>query len=188
MKKWLSYASSSNWLRVIGVGTIILLAAYTLVQQSTRLTANDLPLATAEAARYQLASGKSAQSILPPTITDLRTDSTVFVIVVDGSQKVVASSATLDNNPNTLPPAGVFNNTKLHGSDSFTWQPESGVRLATEVLTYTDGKSTGYVVAGQSLSQAEHRIDIYGWITLAAWVGILVWATFIPIPSGSFRK
>lgn len=175
MKKWLAHASSSNWLRVVGVGTIVLIASYLLIQQSTRLAADDLPLATAQTAVHRLESGAKPNQVVPDTLTDLNTDSTVFVAVTDKEYKVLASSIKLDGSA-PLPPVDTFANS--HKSYSFTWEPESGARLATQILPY----SGGFVVAGQSLSQVEKRIEIYGWIVLAAWIAIVLWATFIPLP------
>ena len=181
MKKWLTYASSSNWLRVVGVGTIILLTAYVLIQQSTRLAADDLPLATAQTISHELADGMAAQAAVPPVKTDLKTDSTVFATVVDSSYKVLASSGQLDGAV-SLPPTGSFGGLPATGVNRFTWQPEPGVRIATVIVPFSHGSTSGFVIAGQSLKQAESRIADYGWITLAGWLGIVLWATFIPIP------
>lgn len=184
MRKWLTYASSSNWLRVVGVATIVLLGAYTLVQQSTRLSANDLPLQTAQIAKGELQAGWSTNDVLKsvsPISTDLKTDNTVFAIVTDSNQKMLVSSAVLDGQV-TLPPAGTFDVAKNKGVDKFTWQPETSVRLATVILPYQAKNTSGFVVTGQSLKPYEDRINTYGWITLAAWVGVVIWTTFIPIP------
>ncbi len=181
MKKWITYASSSNWLRVVGVGTIILLAAYGMVQQSTRLAANDLPLATAQTIKHQLESGTAAKDAVPPVKTDLRSDSTIFASVTDSSNQLLASSGELDG-ATTLPPSGTFAQAAAKNGTWFTWQPESGVRLATEILPYRTATTSGFVVTGQSLKLPEQRIATYGWITLAGWLAMVLWATFIPIP------
>lgn len=178
MRKWISYASSSNWLRVVGVATILLLGAYAMVQQSTRLSVNDAPLAEAQTIKHRLEAGEPAKSVIPPVDTNLRTDSTIFAIVTDDSYMVLASSAKLDGGA-TLPPVGTFQAAKADGNNWFTWQPRDNVRLATEIIKY----NSGYIVTGQSLAQAESRISTYGWITLATWTAIVIWATFIPVPS-----
>lgn len=177
MKKWLADASSSNWLRVVGVGTIVLIASYLLIQQSTRLAADDLPLATAQTTVHRLESGAKPNEAVPQTLTDLKSDSTVFVAITDQSYKILASSIKLDGSA-PLPPDETLAVAKSKGINTFTWKPEADVRLATQVLPY----SGGFVVAGQSLAQAEKRIETYGWIVLAAWLGIVLWATFIPLP------
>ena len=61
MKDWLRSDSIRLWLAVVGAATLVLGAAYTMVQQSTRLAANDLPLQTAQNIRHQLANGATAQ-------------------------------------------------------------------------------------------------------------------------------
>ncbi len=165
------------WLAVVGTATLVLGAAYAMVQQSTRLAANDLPLATAQTIKHELENGASASDVVSALKTDLKDDSSVFVIVTDGSKHILASSATL-NGQTPLPPQGVFEYTAAHGTDHFTWQPTSGVRLASYVLTYGKSPNDGFVIAGQSLKQAEDRTITYGYLTLAAWIATLAWTSF----------
>lgn len=149
-----------------------------MTQQSTRLAADDQPLVAAQTAQKELENGAAATDTVATLKTDLRSDSSVFVIVTDSSLHVLASSATLGNKT-PLPPAGVFDYTRTHGTDHFTWQPEPGVRLATRVLAYGSGASGGFIISGQSLRQAESRIAIYGRLALSAWLASLAWATII---------
>jgi voltage-gated potassium channel Kch len=169
------------WLAIVGTATLILGASYTMAQQSTRLAVNDLPIVTSETTAKQLATGSTAQAVVPAMKTDLRTEHSVFTIVTDQSQKVLASSATLDDKT-PLPPKGVFDYTAIHGSDTFTWQPVSGVRLATHVVTYNGG----FIITGQSLHFAENRIDTFGLLALAAWVATVIWA-FLMLVGLDFR-
>ncbi len=162
----------------MGVSTVLIGTAYTLVQQSTRLAVNDAPLATAQTVKHEIDGGAQPSDVVPAIKTNLRTDSTVFVTVTDSSEHVLASSATLDGQP-TLPPAGTFVFTKDHGSDHFTWQPKGGVRLATYILSYGKSPNDGFIITGQSLRQAEDRIEIYGWLALAGWVAIVAWTSLI---------
>jgi len=164
-----------TWLAIAGTATIVLVAAYTMVQQSTRLAADDLPLATAQTVKHELENGTTPADVIPAIKTDLKTDSTVFVTVTDAQQHVLASSATLNGQP-SLPPQGTFDYTSRHDTDHFTWQPQAGVRLATRILTYKIGSTTGFIVTGRSLSQTESRTDEYGKMALAAWVAVLAWS------------
>ena len=166
-----------TWLAIVGACTLLLAAAYSMAQQSTRLAADDLPLATAQTVKNELQTGSNPSDVVSAVKTNLKTDSTVFVIIVDNTQHVLASSATLSGET-PLPPSGVFSYSLAHGNDHFTWQPESGVRLATRVLTYSDDSGTGFVITGQSLSQAESRTNVYTWIALGAWIAIVAWSTF----------
>src|SRR5437868_3257544 len=142
------------WLAIIGVATLILGASYTMVQQSTRLSADDLPLTTAQVAKQELQSGSDAKDVVPTLKTDLSFDTSVFMIVTDSSQHVLASSAVL-NGQTPLPPNGAFNFTSVHGTDHFTWQPQPGVRLATRVTKYGKAPNDGYIITGQSLKPFE---------------------------------
>lgn len=172
---------------MVGMGTILLIAIYTLVQQSTRLAANDLPISTAQAVKHELDSGAQPSDVVPAIKTDLRSDSTVFVIITDNSEHVLASSAILDGQP-SLPPAGTFAFTKDHGSDWFTWQPKDDVRMAAYMLRYGTSPSDGFIITGQSLKQAEDRIGKYGWLTLTAWLVMTAWATLIVLLPSTNKK
>ena len=177
MKSWLHSGNFRLWLAVIGASTLAIGAAYTMVQQSTRLAANDLPLQTAQNIRHQLANGATPQDVVPSVKTDLQADASVFAIITNKNQDVLASSASLDGKT-PLPPAGVFDFTKDNGSDHFSWQPADNVREATQVLSY-DSNGGGYIITGQSLKPAEDRITTYGELALAAWLAMFAWVTLI---------
>lgn len=176
MVKLLQNSKFRIWLAIIGSATLVLGAAYTMVQQSTRLSADDLPLATAQTIKHQLESGAAPSDVVPSVTTDLRADNTVFAIVTNSDDHVLASSASLDGQQQ-LPPSGTFDYTQSHGTDHFTWQPASGVRLATRMLTY--GKDGGFIITGQSLKQYEDRIGTYGWLLLAGWLGVIAWTSAV---------
>jgi len=163
------------WLALVGAATLIIGSSYAMVQQSTRLSADDLPLTTAQVAKQELQSGSNAKDIVPSLKTNLKTDTSVFTIITDDSKHVIASSATLDGKT-PLPPNGVFSFANAHGSDHFTWQPESGVRIATRVITYGKSPDGGFIITGQSLKQYEDRISTYTYIALAAWLAVVAWS------------
>lgn len=168
------------WLAILGTVTLVLGAAYAMVQQSTRLSADDLPLSTAQTARQELQSASNAKDVVPTIKTDLTSSTGVFVIVTDDTEHVVASSATLYGQT-PLPPRGVFTFTQQHGTDHFTWEPAPGVRLATRVVKYTSGTDSGYIITGQSLKPFEDRIATYTWIAGAAWLAVVAWTYLLLI-------
>src|SRR6266404_3384958 len=163
------------WLAIVGVATLVLGASYAMVQQSTRLSADDLPLTTSQLAKQELQNGSDAKDVVPTLKTNLRYDASVFMIITDNSEHVIASSAMLDGQT-PLPPRDVFNFASAHGSDHFTWVPSTGVRLATRVTKYGTSPSDGFIIAGQSLTPFEDRISTYGWIALAAWLASAAWS------------
>lgn len=178
MKQLLAKSSLRVWLATVGTATLVLAGAYTMVQQSTRLAADDLPLSTAQNTVNKLATDAQPSDVVPTLKSDLRNDSIGFVIITDDSQHVLASSATL-NGKTPLLPAGTFAFTKEHGTDHFTWQPTDGVRLATRMVTYTNSTGSGFVVTGQSLKQAENHITTYGKLAVATWLAVMAWTLFL---------
>ena len=179
MHKLLANRVFRNFLAIVGTATLVIGACYTMVQQSTRLAADDLPLSTAQTIKIQLENGATPNDAVPTQSINLRGNNNVFVIVTDASRHVLASSATLDSQT-PLPPNGVFSYTATNGTDHFTWEPATNVRLATRVMTYSRGSDSGYIITGQSLSQAEDRIDTYGLLALAAWLAVICW-TFLTL-------
>ncbi len=172
------------WLAIIGVCTLVIGASYAMVQQSTRLSADDLPLTTSQVAKQELQGDSDAKDVVSTLKTNLRNDSSVFMIITDNSKHVLASSATLDGQT-PLPPRGVFDFTAQHGTDHFTWEPSPGVRLATRVTKYGTEPNSGFIITGQSLKTYEDRISTYTWIALAAWLAVLAWTCLvILVPSG----
>jgi hypothetical protein len=162
-----------TFLAVMGTATIILGTAYTMVQQSTRLSANDIPLSLSQSVKNELDSGSSANDVITTQMVNVANNNNPFVIITDDSKHVLASTATL-NGKTPLPPAGVFTYTDAHGTDHFTWQPADNVRLATRVVTYgTKNQDAGFIITGQSLSPYEERINVYGELALAAWFATL---------------
>lgn len=175
MLKLLRHLQVRLWMALVGVATLVLGASYAMVQQSTRLSADDLPLTTAQVAHQELQGGSSASDVVPTLKTDLKTDTSVFMIITDNSKHVLASSAVL-NGQTPLPPTGVFSFTAIHGTDHFTWQPQSGVRVATRVEKYGKSPDDGFIITGQSLKPYEDRITTYTWLALAAWLAVLAWS------------
>lgn len=187
MNKWLARPQVRLWLAIVGVATLVLGASYTMVQQSTRLEADDLPLSTSQVVKQELQNGSSPSDVVPAHKADLRTDTSVFVVVTDDSEHVLASSATLDGQT-PLPPQGVFSDAADHGSNHFTWQPTSGVRLATRVTKYGTGSNSGYIITGQSLKPYEDRIAVYSWLALVAWLAMLAWSYLLILLPRSARN
>ena len=175
MIKLLSHPHVRIWLAMVGVATLVLGASYAMVQQSTRLSADDLPLTTAQVAKQELQSGSNAADVVPTLKTDVKNDTSVFMIVTDNSKHVIASSAVL-NGHTPLPPNGVFSFTSTHGTDHFTWEPQSGVRLATRVEKYGKSPDDGFIITGQSLKPYENRIETYTALAIAAWLAALAWS------------
>jgi hypothetical protein len=175
------------WLAIVGVATLVLGAAYTMAQQSTRLSADDLPLTTSQVAKQELQSGSDTKDVVPTLKTNLRNDTSIFMIITDSTQHILASSAVLDGKT-PLPPKGVFDYTNAHGSDRFTWEPSKGVRVAARVTTYHQAPDNGFIITGQSLKPFEDRISTFGLIALAALIASIAWSfLFILLPAAGYK-
>lgn len=178
MKKWLRRPEVRSWLAVLGASTLVLAAAYAMVQQSTRLSADDQPIVIGKTMVKELAGGAQPSDTVPNLNTDLREDPTVFAIVTDSGRHILASSASLDGKT-PLPPAGTFEFTKNNNTDHFTWEPANGVRLATRMYNYGTGDNGGFIITGQSLEQAENKIKTYTVLVVAAWIAVFIWTSVI---------
>lgn len=188
MRRLLEKPHFRSWLAIVGASTLVLGAGYAMAQQSARLTADQAPLVAAQQTKQLLENGKTANDSIPNNQVNLASDAAVFVTVTDSNRHILASNAKLgDRVP--LPPLGVFSFTTTNSSDSFTWQPQAGVRLATRVLAYktADGTS-GFVVTGQSLQSAENQIDVFGKLALSAWIAVVAWVTLIYFFAGRWAE
>jgi len=121
-----------------------------LAQQAIRQPANHPQAEIARAAVSRLDAGESPDAVVPAAEVDIARSTDPFVIVVDGQQAVLASSASLDGHV-VLPPPGVFDYVRSHGEDQITWQPAAGVRSWIVV----DAFRGGFVIAGRSPADGE---------------------------------
>ena len=160
------------WLLIVVVVTGLCGLVYGVVQQDIRQGANNPQIQMAEDAAAKLASGQAAQSVVPAEKVDIAKSLAPYIIVFDASGKPVASSAQLGGQTPTVP-SGVFDAVRQSGEDRITWQPQVGVRSAIVVMRFS-GSSSGFVLAGRSLREAEERIDHMGQIVLVGWGGIVV--------------
>ncbi len=167
VKLWLPLAAVT-----VALGGLI----YVEVQQSYRQNANDPQIQMANDGADAIAAGAAPTSTVPPKQIDIARSLAPFVIVFGDKQNIVAASGKLGNNF-PVPPAGVFDYTKTHGEDRFTWQPQSGVREAA-VMTYR--ANSGYVLAARSLREVEKREDYLTSTVAVALVAILL-ALFVVV-------
>lgn len=150
-----------------------------MVQQSTRLGANDIPTVQAQAIEQSLKQGIAPEETVADKSVDLDSGALApFAIITDDSYHVVAASTVL-NGKTPLPPVGVFKYTKSHKSDNITWQPQDGVRLATHVATFSAPASSGFIITGQSLAPFEDRVSTFDAIAALSWIGMMAWTSFV---------
>ncbi len=149
--------------------TLIFFTIYAAVQQGLRQSANDPQIQAAEDVSTELSAGAQPQNIVAGTNkADIATSPDAFIIIFDGSGQPVISSAQL-NGSTPIPPAGTFAYTKQAGEDTFTWQPQSGLREAT-VMAYSSGSSPYFVLVGRSLKETDSRSNRELAIIIGAWL------------------
>ena len=128
--------------------------AFLAVQQDLRIGANDVPQQLAEDAVAALDSGADPTTVVAAKPVSIERSLAPFVVVYGPDGHVLATDGTLDGRPPALPP-GVLQSAQDTGRDAVTWQPRSGVRVATVAIPWAGGT----VVAGRSLRAIESRID-----------------------------
>lgn len=153
-------------LGIVGFATVA-------VQQYYRMAANDPQIQMAEDAATQLAGGTSPTAVVPGTpVVDPSKSLSPFIMVVDSNGKLLSGNMQLEGTSGT-PPLGVLTAANSH-QNRRTWQPQTGVRIALVVQKYTHGNTSGYVLAGRSLSEIESRVSILYWMAFAAGLWVLL--------------
>lgn len=176
------------WLPFAAVIVFVSLLGYGLVQQDLRQSAYDPQVQAAQDIASEMSLGAPAQEIVPPgQAVNIAKSLDTYIIIYDASGAPLASSASLDGAPPSLP-TGVFSYTTQRGEDRFTWQPAPGVRGAVVVTPWTNTGAgnpalgiptstpgSGFVLAGRSLTEVEQRIERIGEIAaLACLAGLIV--------------
>jgi len=187
MKKTVS-KSLFFWLPFAAVITFVCLLGYGVVQQDIRQNANDPQIQIARDVAHDLASGATAQDIVPPGQTiDISQTLDPYIIIYSATGTVLGSSAVLDGQTPTVP-SGVFTSVSQHGEDRITWQPVPGVRSAI-VVDAVPAPGSGFVLAGRSLSVAETRESTILHLVEWAWLaGLIVMFVLIWIMVAMFHK
>lgn len=163
------------WLAAALLVSGIYFTIYAAVQHALRIGANDPQIQLAEDTAARLAQGSPAASLVGDAI-DVSTSLSPFLIIYDPSGEALAASVRLDARTPSLP-SGVLHDASPNHENRLTWQPQSGVRLASVVVATPQG----YVLAGRSLREVERRERDAEEMIGAAWLlslGVLA-ATFV---------
>ncbi len=145
---------------------------YLSVQQNIRQSANDPQIQMSEDLADALENGGSPDSLIPKTNVDISKSLAPFVIVFNDKAEVVISSVIL-NGKTPTPPSGVFDFVRKNNKESFTWEPNPGIRIAASVIKY-NGAKPGFVLAGRSIREVEKRESSLEKQVLGAWLATLV--------------
>jgi hypothetical protein len=161
--------AAAIWLALATLATLLVGLVYVVGQQGLRLGANDPQLQLADQAAAALDAGSAPADVLPGGEVDLARSLAAFAIVTDASGATVASNAVLDGGTPDVP-AGILETARGGTTDTVTWQPREGVRIAQ----VTVGWRGGAVTIGRSLREVERREDVLLALCAAGLAAILL--------------
>ena len=153
------------WVAVALLVTFVFGVVYVSIQQSLRRAANEPQASMAREAARDLDAGSRPLDVTGGRRIDIAYDMTPFLIVYDKSGRVVAGKGYLKGRVPQVP-IGVLRAANTRQSNTVTWQPESGVRIASASFASNDY----YVLGGRSLAQADAAINTVGRTVLASWL------------------
>jgi hypothetical protein len=150
------------------VATALAGVVYVVAQQDGRWLANEPQVQLAEDAAARLDAGGRPQDQVDPVPVDIAQSLAPFVVVYGSADNVLASGGMLDGQPPAVP-AGVLATARATGRNAVTWQPRSGVRVATVSVPWTGGT----VLAGRSLRLVEEHASQLALLVIAGWLATL---------------
>lgn len=166
-----------QWLPLAVLITLLSGVIYTTIQQNYRQNANDPQIGMAEENASLLAQGAPVTQSLGSV--DISKSLRQFIILYNEKKEPTASGAVLDGKIPQLP-SGVLSEANTKGELRFTWEPKTGVRIATVVVPYNSDKSKGYVLVGRNMRDIEKREWQLELQVAAGWLGTLL-ATYLTV-------
>jgi len=145
-------------------------AAVTM-QQMLRRGANQPQIDMAQWYAGEINAGEAPGNVIPPGYVDLERSLQPFVIFYDEQGKPGPATGYLDQTI-PIPPAGVFDFVRSHGSENVTWQPRPGVRIAS-VIQHINSKTPGFILAGRSLRLVEEQESLLRRMVLGGWIVVM---------------
>jgi hypothetical protein len=161
-----------TWVTLGALATAVSLLVYLVAQQTWRTSANDPQIQLARDAADALGAGRAVESVVPRETVDMERSLAPFLIVLDANGRVLAASGRLRGHVTGIP-KGVLDYVRDRGEDRITWQPIGGVRIASVIVSYS-GTGQGFVLAGRSLEETEHRVAQFGNLIAFSWAVTLV--------------
>ena len=164
------------WFRVVRLWLPIAVAVtalggltYLAVQQNYRNGLDDPQVQLAQDGAARLDAGATPASLVTSPTVEAASSLAPFVAVFGPDDALLASGVTIAAMP-PKPPAGVLASARSTGRDRVTWQPRSGVRIASISVAAKDGR---VVLAGRNMREVEARVDELTKITALAWAAAL---------------
>jgi hypothetical protein len=168
MKQPIAFHTAGLIVIVTVLGGVVALTG----QQLLRRGADQPQKQMIESYASRLGSGRSAEQVIPAGHIDIAQSLEPFLIAYDDNGTPISANATLDNRL-PAPPRGVFDHARQTGSDTLTWQPRPGVRIAT-VVRRISGAQPGFLLAGRSLRQVEESESLWWRLSFSVWLAIML--------------
>lgn len=158
---WLPFA--------VGI-TLIAGAAYFFVPRFAG-AASSVPLSrAAERIAGELDTGRPLHEIIPTgPMVEVTQASAQYVVVLDSQGKTIASSATLNGKPLTVP-TGMFTFVSDEGWDGAQWQVAPGARQEISIRKF----QSGYVLVGRKIGSSTDSDPGVQRLVVALWGAGLV--------------
>jgi hypothetical protein len=115
----------------------------------------------------EIASGVKPDEAIPRNYVDLERSLEPFVIFYNDQSEPVTATGYLNQTIPT-PPSGVFRYLRSHPTDTITWQPQPGVRIAA-VIHRVSGPHPGFLLTGRSLRLVEDQEAILRNMVFGGW-------------------
>lgn len=153
-----------RWLPVAIATSVLAFAGLLSWHQQLRAAVDAAPRKLAHDAALGIVAGQGIRAWMPPPIA-LESGEGLFLAAYDTGGRPLWSSARL-RGALPAPPAGVFAHA-VGGEHRLSWQPAAGIR---EALVIVPLPGRGYLLAGQSLHEAEARKTQVMGLWLGAWL------------------
>lgn len=173
------------WLPVAVAVTVGIGAAYGIGQQVLRSGANDPQTQIAEDTAARLTDGTSPRAVVAGPTVDLARSLATSVTVLDAAGHVVESTAML-NGRVPLPPVGALRVAEGGVTNTFTWQPQPGVRQAAVVVPYRTPAGAGAVIVSRSLRLVEEREDALLRLSALGWFASMLAAALLALVAARY--
>jgi hypothetical protein len=141
------------------------------MQQMLRRGANQPQIDMAQWYAGEIGAGEAPGNVIPPGYVDLERSLQPFVIFYDEQGNPGPGTGYIEQKI-PVPPSGVFDFVRIHGSENVTWQPRPGVRIAS-VVRRINGKTPGFILAGRSLRVVEEQESLLRRMVLGGWVVVM---------------
>lgn len=146
-------------------------AASLVFQQMLRRGANEPQRQMAAAYAAEIASGVKPDEAIPHNYVDLSRSLEPFIIFYNDEGSPTTGSGYLHQEL-PVPPHGVFNYVRSSGTDTVSWQPQPGVRIAA-VIQRVEGATPGFILTGRSLQVVEEQESLFWEMAFTAWFVVI---------------